>query len=52
MGIERQELVDALASLRDQRQRFLDQANAAAGAIDIVTKQIESLDTKSDGKKK
>ena len=51
-GIERQELVSALESLRQQRQGLINQIHAVEGGIQIVEKQIASLDANAKPDKK
>lgn len=46
VAIDRKELEGALAGLAKQRQEFLDKANMALGAINIVQQQIASLDAR------
>ena len=51
-GIERQELVGALDSLRRQRQGLINQIHAVEGGIQIVEKQLASLDANAKPDKK
>ena len=43
MAITKQDLEAARDSLAQQRQQYLDQANAAAGALQLVQQQLQSL---------